>query len=351
MSRSEERRTYATAGNESGESFNEAQNSYNQAQEGVQNYRDQLAKFAASNPYKAGGEFQTSLNKETANISDAAGQAAGQAVQGAAVRTGQNAGGAIAATEAMEAKNARDLSAEQAGLNANRIGAEAGYNEKTLGASSLPASLEAGLTGTMGKMSDDELAVRQKAAETPSFMDTLGSNYASSMGSYLADDTQQGIQMGMACPAEGSLYLMPDGGERLVESLQVGELLAGIDGEPQRIEEIESGPALILEVTTRNGFTGRNSRVHAYALPFGGFAVAARCLGKKILTADGASDVIRVRLAGQAKVFNVITDGSHTYRADGIWALGVGEAERAVSMDAWNTIADKLQLGTVGEAL
>ena len=185
MSRSEERRTYATAGNESSENFNEAQNSYNQAQEGVQDYRDQLAKFAASNPYKAGGEFQTSENKETANISDAAAQAAGQAMQGAAVRTGQNAGGAIAATESMEAKNARDLSAQQAGLNANRIGAAAGYDEKALSASSLPASLDMGLTKTMGDLSDQELGLRQKAAETPSFMDTLGSNFAASAGKTL----------------------------------------------------------------------------------------------------------------------------------------------------------------------
>ena len=41
-------------------------------------------------------------------------------------------------------------------------------------------------------------------------------------------------------------------------------------------------------------------------------------------------------------VFNVITDGSHTYRADGMWSLGVGEAERAVSMDKWQEIGERL---------
>jgi hypothetical protein len=47
---------------------------------------------------------------------------------------------------------------------------------------------------------------------------------------------------------------------------------------------------------------------------------------------------------GVDTVFNVITNGSHTYRADGIWALGVGEAERYVSMDTWNRIGDGLAL-------
>jgi len=168
MSRGEDRRIVATGRGESAQTFGEAQQSYDQAQTDVQDYRDQLANFAASNPYKAGGELQTSLNKETANISDAAGQAAGQAVQSAAVRTGQNAGGAIAATEAMEAKNARDLSAEQAGLNANRIGAEAGYGKDTLTASSLPASLEGSLASNMGNQSNQELEIAQHAAQANS---------------------------------------------------------------------------------------------------------------------------------------------------------------------------------------
>jgi hypothetical protein len=77
-------------------------------------------------------------------------------------------------------------------------------------------------------------------------------------------------------------------------------------------------------------------------LPKGGFTVAARSLGKTILTADGPSQVISVEPAGKAFVFNIITDGSHSYRADGIWALGVGDAERHIGMNEWAMIGDRM---------
>jgi len=144
------------------------------------------------------------------------------------------------------------------------------------------------------------------------------------------------------CPARGSLYLVPGDREVPVETLKVGEEITGIDGEAQVIEEIQTAQAPILRVVTANGFTARNSRVHAFALPAGGFVVAIHALGKTLLTTTGKGKVISVEDDGVDTVFNVITNGSHTYRADGIWALGVGEAERYVSMDTWSRIGDKL---------
>jgi hypothetical protein len=144
------------------------------------------------------------------------------------------------------------------------------------------------------------------------------------------------------CPAEGSLYLLPDGCEIEVETLKVGDEIAGIDDEPQIIEEIQTAVMPILEVRTVNGFVARNSKTHAYALPKGGFVVAVHAFGKTILTADGPSRVISVKSDGEDLVFNIITNGSHTYCADGIWSLGVGEAERQVSMEAWTQIGAKL---------
>lgn len=147
-----------------------------------------------------------------------------------------------------------------------------------------------------------------------------------------------------ACPARGSLYLMADGSEKPVETLQVGELIQGIDGEPETIEEIQSAITPVLKIETEDGFVVRNSRVHAFALPAGGFVVAMFALGKTIRTANGVSKVVSVQWDGEAEVFNVITDGSHTYRADGVWALGVGEAERQVPMQRWQEIGDRLEL-------
>src|SRR5271157_3955963 len=112
------------------------------------------------------------------------------------------------------------------------------------------------------------------------------------------------------CPAEGSLYLMSDGiTEKLVETLEVGELIAGIDGEPQVIEEIQSAKIDTVVVTTENGLEAHNSLIHAYALPKGGFTVAAKSLGKTILTESGPSKVVSVIPVGKAWVFNVITNG------------------------------------------
>jgi hypothetical protein len=147
---------------------------------------------------------------------------------------------------------------------------------------------------------------------------------------------------GAICPAKGSLYLLPGDKEVPVETLKVGDEITGIDGEVQVIEEIQTAQVPILRVTTDNGFTARNSRVHAYALPAGGFVVAIHALSKTILTMTGKGKVISVEDAGTATVFNIITNGSHTYRADGIWALGVGEAERHVNMDTWSQIGNKL---------
>jgi len=144
------------------------------------------------------------------------------------------------------------------------------------------------------------------------------------------------------CPAEGTLYLMADGSEKRVEELKVGDKLMGIDDEPQTIEEIQSAVFPIIRVRTKNFFCTRTSATHAFALPRGGFTVAARSLGKIILTQAGPSEVVAVEPAGREMVYNVITDGSHSYRADGVWSLGVGDAERHVSMEEWGAIGDQM---------
>ena len=142
----------------------------------------------------------------------------------------------------------------------------------------------------------------------------------------------------LSCPAKGSKYLMADGSEKLVENLVVGDLVKGIDGEPETISEIQIGPLPILIIKTDDGFTTKNSTVHAFALPSGGFVTAAQCLGKTVKTAKGNGKIISVERAGVEDIYNVITDGSHTYQADGVWALGQSEGEREVDTSTWQRI-------------
>lgn len=192
MSRGQEGQVFDTATQQSNTAASNAQKSYDTAQQAVTNYQNQLADFAASNPYKAGGELQTSQNKVLANTADSTAQAAGQTLQGAAARTGGNPAAAIAATEAMNQNNQRNLSSEQAQENANRISNEAGYNAKTLQASEVPATLETSLTGQQLGAQDASLGTAQKAGMMPSFGEDLfngieqaGASFASAYGKSL----------------------------------------------------------------------------------------------------------------------------------------------------------------------
>lgn len=145
-----------------------------------------------------------------------------------------------------------------------------------------------------------------------------------------------------ACPAEGSQILMADGSEKAVELLAVGDQVMGIDDEPCTVEDIPIDRTATIRVTFDDGHVTHHSPTHAFALPRGGFTVSAKSLGKQILTDKGASYVTGIEQAGTAKVFNIITDGSHTYRADGVWALGVGDAERYIPMSEWAKIGAAL---------
>jgi len=141
-----------------------------------------------------------------------------------------------------------------------------------------------------------------------------------------------------ACPVEGSLCLMPDETEQPVESLKIGELIAGIDGEAQTIENIQIAYVDALRVVTENGCVFRNSTTHAYVLPRGGFTIAFKALGRMIGTRFGPSRVISVESIGKQKVFNIMTDGSHTYCADGAWALGEEMFDPATGMNEWSAV-------------
>jgi hypothetical protein len=173
MSRGQEKQVVDTAQQQNKQAASNAQQAYTSAQGDIGDYQDQLAKFAAGNPYGQGGEYQTSQDQVLSNTADATGQAAGQAMQSQAVRTGQNAGGAIAASEAAQQAAQRTLGSQEAAANANRISSEAGYNQDTLKASEVPATLQTALEGQQLNAQDQSLDTQQKAASTPSTADTV----------------------------------------------------------------------------------------------------------------------------------------------------------------------------------
>lgn len=180
------------------------------AQEGdIGAYQNQLSKFAAANPYSAGGAYQTDVNKATAGTADAASESARQAAESQAVRTGINAAGGVAAGEATDQSNARALMATQAKANADRIAQGANYGSKVLSASALPATLQGAITGEQGNLARTEadagnqvLGIDEKASEQPGFLDELGENFAAALGKGAGAAAGMGLQ-GIAKAAGG----------------------------------------------------------------------------------------------------------------------------------------------------
>jgi hypothetical protein len=171
MSRGQENQVFNSAQQQNATQAGNAQSSYTQAQQDIGDYAQQAATFAAENPYVQGGEYQTAQNQSLANTADASGQSAGQAIQGAAVRTGQNAGGAVAGTEAMQQQNERNLAAQEATANQQRIGSQATYNAEAVKNAEVPAQLETALSGQQLSGGNQELGEEEKAAATPSTAD------------------------------------------------------------------------------------------------------------------------------------------------------------------------------------
>ncbi len=199
MSRGQQGQVFGTANKEANTlnpmantSFTNAQTDLNTTQQDINSYGDALSAFKAANPYVTGGEFQSATNRELADTAAGQAEAAGQALQGQAVRTGQNAGGAIAATEKMQQENERNLSGQEAAATAERLGAGTGYGEAVLGGTGTKEGMQAGLAKEQGALGAEEgglaadnLKIAEGAAQTPSFFDTLGSSFASALGKTL----------------------------------------------------------------------------------------------------------------------------------------------------------------------
>jgi hypothetical protein len=136
-----------------------------------------------------------------------------------------------------------------------------------------------------------------------------------------------GLATGGMCPAKGTLYLLDDGISKPVEELRAGDLLRGLDHGLQRIEMIQIGRAAVVKVTTDSGCELRCSEAHSFPMPQGGYTVAAKAQGRMVITMNGAARILNMEPDGEDEVYNVVTDGSHTYRANGIWSLGMDAME------------------------
>lgn len=179
----------------SGTSFTNAQGDLNKTQGDINSFGQALGQFKAANPYVQGGQAETAENQQLADTAAGQAESGGEALQSLAARTGQNAGGAIAATEHMKEDNARTLMGDEANATAGRIAAGTGYGEAVLSGTGQQEGMQQGLSNAQtnlgteqGKVGAEEgglaqgaLDTEEKAAQTPSFLETL---------------EQQGFQLG-----------------------------------------------------------------------------------------------------------------------------------------------------------
>jgi hypothetical protein len=124
------------------------------------------------------------------------------------------------------------------------------------------------------------------------------------------------------CPAEGSLILMADGSEKLVEDIVAGDQICGANGEKEPITYVVMGISPLLELQTRDGSKVVCSPSHTL-ISDDGFVLAFESFGRKIRTKRGWDYVTKVEMRGQGKVFDP-RSAMHSYCANGIWALATG---------------------------
>lgn len=173
MSKSEEKTATGDARNQNLQFNKNAQTTYNAAQQDIGDYEGQLGKFAAENPFVQGGQFETAQTQQQADVASSGANAARQAMQSAAVRSGMNPASAIAAGEQVAEANDRNMAARDATATQQRLGLMAGYNQNVLNAAAKPEEMEAQLNAEETGAGNNALGQEVSAAKTPSYLDQL----------------------------------------------------------------------------------------------------------------------------------------------------------------------------------
>jgi hypothetical protein len=176
MSRAQAGDVITQAGDED-KSYNQnATTSFNTAQGDVDTYGKAVGSFQAANPYIQGGAAQTAENQQITDTSAGQAQRLGQALQGSAVRGGQNPGAAIAAGKEITAENTRAAMGAEAGATEARLGAGTTYAEAGLKGLGEQATMQDKMAEEQGQLAQGALSTQEKSADSTmngTFMDNL----------------------------------------------------------------------------------------------------------------------------------------------------------------------------------
>lgn len=125
------------------------------------------------------------------------------------------------------------------------------------------------------------------------------------------------------CPRKGSRILMLDGEEKAIEKLEPGDVIAGGDGKACVVESSNAYSENMLRIVTSDDCVLDVSPSHALMTPDGGFVIAFESVGAKVVTEHGVAKILGLTFLARGEVYDILTDGSHSYRANGIWGWGV----------------------------
>jgi hypothetical protein len=183
MSRDQQGKVFGQSDYNSQNLESESQTGFKTAGQDINNFSNDVGAFKAQNPYVQGGTVQTAQNQQLSDVASGAGASAGQALQSSAVRGGQNAGQSIAATKNIQQENTRALMGDEAAATQGRAAAGTAYTGDVLKGEGEVENMQDQLAQQEGGLGEGYLGIAQKAGETPSFWDTVGSSFGAGLGS------------------------------------------------------------------------------------------------------------------------------------------------------------------------
>ena len=296
-----------------------AQEALGATNKSLQDYSSNLNKFMnfGRQTYGANGEYMKDQNAIATTTAAGGANATKGDLALNSMRTGENTASYAPAVAEAQRQNEQGVTSQLANADSSRLDKLTAINQYGVQASSLPASVQAGLYGTSLGGSNAAMGTAASAsAASPGFFDVFGQDLAQGAGAVAAG----------LCPCEGSMIRLANDDVLPVELLTKGMKVRqiGWTRPPNTITE-EIVPVLqrCVEVKSAQGKVHRCSESHTFALASGGYVHAKDALNEVVLVIDlsGTDIITSVTDIGEQLVYPMAVDGSHCYAADGFWIL------------------------------
>lgn len=262
------------------------------------------------------GAYKLQYNQDVGNIAQQSQQTQGSVARANASRGFGNAPAGFAQDEQRQAAEA---ATSQKGQAFTQLAGQSYQDALSNFWNATNIASGSAATNTNAAISADSAAANNYS----NLYGTASTPNPSALGGIIGSGLQAGGAVGAAaeCPCEDAVMLMMDGSEKLVQDLRRGMQLRGIDGRPcplladPRITVRDS-----VEVHTLDAKT-KVSVDHTFALPSGGYEFAFKADAMNVRYKDATATVMAIIELGALPVYALEIGGSHSYRADGFWAL------------------------------